>query len=62
MTVYLPHDLDEALDLRARCPEATPIAGGTDLIVQMKTGRRTQPNCSACGNWSGWPWRKARSA
>lgn len=33
MTVYLPGNLDEALDLRARHPEATPIAGGTDLGV-----------------------------
>jgi len=33
MTVYSPRDLDEALDLRARHPKATPIAGGTDLGV-----------------------------
>ncbi len=34
MTVYSPRDLDEALDLRARHPKATPIAGGTDLGVR----------------------------
>ena len=33
MTVFFPRDLDEALDLRATYPEATPIAGGTDLCV-----------------------------
>ena len=33
MTVLLPRDLAEALDMRARHPEATPIAGGTDLCV-----------------------------
>ena len=33
MTVYFPRDLDEALDLRGNHPEATPIAGGTDLGV-----------------------------
>lgn len=33
MTVYLPRDLDEALDLRARHPAAKPIAGGTDMGV-----------------------------
>jgi len=33
VTVFFPRDLDEALELRAKCPEATPIAGGTDLCV-----------------------------
>jgi CO/xanthine dehydrogenase FAD-binding subunit len=33
VTVFFPRDLDEALDLRATYPEATPIAGGTDLCV-----------------------------
>jgi CO/xanthine dehydrogenase FAD-binding subunit len=33
VTVLLPRDLAEALDMRARHPEATPIAGGTDLCV-----------------------------
>jgi len=36
VTVYFPRDLDEALDLRARHPEATPIAGGTDLGVHWR--------------------------
>jgi len=33
VTVLFPRDLDEALDLRASHPQATPIAGGTDLCV-----------------------------
>ncbi len=33
MTVLLPRDLAQALDMRARHPAATPIAGGTDLCV-----------------------------
>lgn len=46
MTVYLPRDLDEALDLRARCPEATPIAGGTDLGVHWPQRMAGNP-----GDW-----------
>ena len=34
MTVFFPGDLDEALQLRALHPTATPIAGGTDVCVQ----------------------------
>ncbi|MDP2470439.1 MAG: xanthine dehydrogenase family protein subunit M [Candidatus Palauibacterales bacterium] len=33
MTVFLPRDLDEALELRDRHPGATAVAGGTDLCV-----------------------------
>jgi carbon-monoxide dehydrogenase medium subunit len=35
-----PRSLKEALDLMARHPEALPLAGGTDLLVQIKDGRR----------------------
>jgi CO/xanthine dehydrogenase FAD-binding subunit len=35
MDVYLPRTLDEALELRASHPEAVPIAGGTDLMVEI---------------------------
>jgi CO/xanthine dehydrogenase FAD-binding subunit len=35
MDVYLPRTLEEALELRAAHPEALPIAGGTDLMVEL---------------------------
>jgi len=37
--VLRPRDLDEALDLLAAQPEARPLAGGTDLVVQLRAGR-----------------------
>jgi CO/xanthine dehydrogenase FAD-binding subunit len=39
MDVYLPHSLDEALELKARHPEALPIAGGTDVMVELNFDR-----------------------
>ncbi|MGE0029316.1 MAG: xanthine dehydrogenase family protein subunit M, partial [Thermoleophilia bacterium] len=35
-----PATLDEALAARAAHPEALPLAGGTDLMVEMNFGRR----------------------
>lgn len=35
MKVLRPHSLDEALELRARWPLARPIAGGTDVMVEL---------------------------
>jgi CO/xanthine dehydrogenase FAD-binding subunit len=43
MDVRLPKTLDEALDVKARHPEAVPIAGGTDLMVELNLGRRRPP-------------------
>ena len=43
MDVLLPHTLDEALVMKAERPDATPIAGGTDLMVDMNFGRRRPP-------------------
>jgi CO/xanthine dehydrogenase FAD-binding subunit len=40
MDVLLPHSLEEALAIKAERPEATPIAGGTDLMVDLNFGRR----------------------
>ncbi len=40
MKVYRPSSLGEALDVRAAHPEAVPIAGGTDLMVELNFGRR----------------------
>ena len=46
MTIHLPRDLEEALDLRARFPDAIPIAGGTDLGVHWP-----QRMARAPGDW-----------
>lgn len=35
-----PRSLTEALRIRAESPDATPIHGGTDLMVEMNFGRR----------------------
>lgn len=37
---YSPHNLSEALEMRQEHPDALPLAGGTNLIVQMKEGQR----------------------
>src|SRR5436309_12953888 len=39
MDVLLPRSLDEALALKAQRPEAMPIAGGTDVMVDVNFGR-----------------------
>jgi len=39
MNVLLPRTLDEALHLKAAHPEAVPIAGGTDLMVELNFNR-----------------------
>jgi CO/xanthine dehydrogenase FAD-binding subunit len=38
--VFRPSSLAEALEIRAAHPEAIPIAGGTDLMVELNFGRR----------------------
>lgn len=43
MEVFLPRTLQEALDLKAAHPEAVPIAGGTDLMVELNFDRRRPP-------------------
>ena len=40
MEILLPQSLDEALAMKGEHPEATPIAGGTDLMVDLNFGRR----------------------
>lgn len=40
MDVFVSRSLEEALELRAAHPEATPVAGGTDLMVDVNLGRR----------------------
>src|SRR5205814_3536896 len=39
MDVLLPDSLDEALAIKAEHPEAVPLSGGTDLMVEMNFGR-----------------------
>jgi len=39
MEILLPRELDEALDLAAAHPEAVPVAGGTDVMVELNMDR-----------------------
>ena len=41
--VYSASSLDEALSLRAQHPEARPLAGGTDLMVELEAGQAAAP-------------------
>jgi CO/xanthine dehydrogenase FAD-binding subunit len=43
MEVLLPHSLDEALAMKTEHPDARPIAGGTDLMVEINFGRLRPP-------------------
>src|SRR3989454_4776072 len=40
MDVLLPRTLDEALEMKAAAPAAMPIAGGTDIMVELNFDRR----------------------
>ena len=58
MEVLTPRTLDEALRLKAERPEARPIAGGTDLLVELNFDRArpetilTSPRCAELKGWS----------
>src|ERR1700682_4657607 len=57
MDVLLPRSLDESLGLKAERPEALPIAGGTDLMVDLNFGRRRPQamiDVSRVSELSGW--------
>jgi CO/xanthine dehydrogenase FAD-binding subunit len=43
MDVLFPRALDEALEMMAERPEVVPIAGGTDLMVDLNFGRLRPP-------------------
>lgn len=43
MDVLMPRTLDEALEMKAARPEAHPIAGGTDVMVEINFGRLRPP-------------------
>src|SRR5581483_2312581 len=40
MEVVSPRSLDEALHVKAEHPEAVPIQGGTDVMVELNFDRR----------------------
>ncbi len=40
MEILRPATLAEALEMKSDRPEAVPIAGGTDLMVELNSGRR----------------------
>src|SRR4029077_4078616 len=40
MDVLTPHSLDEALRMKSERPDAVPLAGGTDLMVELNFDRR----------------------
>ncbi len=43
MDVLLPHSVEEALTMKEERPEAVPLAGGTDLMVDVNFGRLRPP-------------------
>ncbi|HVH63686.1 MAG TPA: FAD binding domain-containing protein, partial [Candidatus Dormibacteraeota bacterium] len=43
MEVLMPRTLEEALEMKAATPEAHPIAGGTDVMVEINFGRLRPP-------------------
>jgi CO/xanthine dehydrogenase FAD-binding subunit len=44
MDVQTPRSLEEALRLKAERPDAVPIQGGTDVMVDLNFDRR-RPRC-----------------
>jgi len=57
MEVLTPRSLHEALELRAGNPEALPIEGGTDLLVDLNFDRRRPPallNLNEVPELKGW--------
>jgi CO/xanthine dehydrogenase FAD-binding subunit len=43
MDVFAPVSLDEALEIKGVHPEAVPVAGGTDVMVDINLGRLRPP-------------------
>ncbi len=57
MEVLIPRSLDEALVLAGEYPEARPIAGGTDLLVELNFDRTRPPallNLGEVAELRGW--------
>jgi CO/xanthine dehydrogenase FAD-binding subunit len=60
MDVLTPRTLDEALALRAEHPDARPVQGGTDVLVELNAGRLHTPallNLNEVPELRGW-WRE----
>ncbi|HEU5279552.1 MAG TPA: FAD binding domain-containing protein [Gaiellaceae bacterium] len=63
MDVLTPRDLDEALRLKAERPEAVPIQGGTDVMVELNFDRVRPPvllNLNEVPELRGWSREEAR--
>jgi CO/xanthine dehydrogenase FAD-binding subunit len=57
VTVYTPRTLEQALRIRAQHPDARPIHGGTDVMVEVNFGRaadETFLDLSAVDELRGW--------
>ena len=60
MDVLTPRSLDEALRLKAEQPEAWPIQGGTDVMVELNFDRARPPallNLNEVAELRGWSRR-----
>src|SRR5918996_3412025 len=57
MEVLTPRTLDEALRLKAEVPDAVPIEGGTDVMVELNFDRARPPtllNLNEVVELKGW--------
>jgi CO/xanthine dehydrogenase FAD-binding subunit len=57
MEVLTPRSLDEALRLKAERPDAVPIQGGTDVMVELNFDRARPAlllNLNEVGELRGW--------
>jgi CO/xanthine dehydrogenase FAD-binding subunit len=57
MQVLTPRTGDEAIELKARYPDAVPIQGGTDVMVALNFDRMrptTLLNLNDVEDWQGW--------
>ena len=57
MDVLTPRSLDEALRLKTEVPDAVPIEGGTDVMVELNFDRARPPallNLNEVGELKGW--------
>ena len=48
MEFLQPRSWAEALAAKAAAPDALPIAGGTDVMVELNFARRRRRRCSTC--------------
>ena len=65
MDVLAPRSLDEALQLKAERPDALPIEGGTDVMVELNFDRRRPDallNLNEVPELKGWSRENGRRA